>query len=170
MNPEVPRMSHEWVAFFRRGILMSRRSNCNFETKDAFSQTKWVFSCLIWDYESFTPAPGNTWMIRQREGRGIILLKDVACLKYHFWSALCSASLRRLSRTRLRNKNCPNHFLARILMFIFIIIAQGTPTIFRGLSFQSTWLHSFSFLHFKLNSSRYNFYSFFSIILSIQIK
>lgn len=34
--------------------LMSRRSNCNFETKEAFSQTKWLFSCLISDYESFT--------------------------------------------------------------------------------------------------------------------
>lgn len=51
---------------------MSRRGNCNFETKEAFSQTKWLFSCLISDYESFTVSRENTWMMAAFRGMDIL--------------------------------------------------------------------------------------------------
>lgn len=56
-------------------LLMSRRGNCNFETKEAFSQTKWLFSCLISDYESFTFSAGNTWMMAALRGHGYITFR-----------------------------------------------------------------------------------------------
>lgn len=44
---------------------MSRRSNCNFETKEAFSQTKWAFSELnlrLWIFYCFPRDTPGLWL------------------------------------------------------------------------------------------------------------